>query len=405
MMNRCYSRRAQNGKKSFIREMLQLAQQKKVISFAGGLPNANLFPMPELQEITAGLLQKYQDIALQYNTTEGFYPLRQLIAEIHKTKFNFTVSAENILITSGSQQGIDLVGRLFLDPGDQLVLEEPSYVGALEALAAYEPRMTAIPLEADGINLKAFENYLKANQPKLFYTVPTFQNPSGSTYSLAKRQAVAHLLDQHQVMLVEDDPYRELRFSGQHIPPISSFMENQEILLGSCSKIIVPGIRVGSILASTEIIERLTKAKQSSDVHSSILSQLLIYEYLTNYNCQNHVNKVREYYRNNGSLMVAAIEKYFPKEVKHTTPEGGMFIWVELPASCSSLDLFKRTIERNVAFVPGDPFFINQENSNCFRLSYCNATADQIEHGIKILGESIKESIYHCSAQYLRKFN
>ncbi len=404
-MNKSYSRRVQNSKKSFIREMLQLAQQKNVISFAGGLPNAKLFPIPELQEITANVLQKYQGIALQYNRTEGFYPLRQLIADIHNTKFNLNVKPENFLVTSGSQQGIDLIGRLFLDPDDDLVLEEPSYVGAIEAFAAYEPRMTAIPLEGDGINLEIFEAYLATHRPKLFYTVPTFQNPSGSTYSLEKRQAVARLLNKHQVILVEDDPYRELRFSGQHIPPISSFMDNREILLGSCSKIIVPGIRVGSIMASREIIERLTTAKQATDVHSSILSQILIYEYLTNYNCQNHINKVKEYYQNNGTLMVAAIKKYFPSEVKYTTPGGGMFIWVELPASCSSLDLFNRTIARNVAFVPGDPFFLNQTNSNCFRLSYCNSTVEQIDEGIKILGESIRESIDCCLISRMQTFH
>ncbi len=384
--------------------MLHLAQRQEVISFAGGLPNATLFPLSELKEITATVLNKYEFKALQYTTTEGFYPLRQLIAEIYNVKYSFAAEPENILITSGSQQGIDLAGKLFLDAHDHIVLEEPSYVGAIEAFAAYEPHMASIPLQQDGMDMEALQSYLDCNNPKLLYTVPTFQNPSGRTYSLEKRRALAELLDRHNVVLIEDDPYRELRFVGDDLPPISSLMKGAGLLLGSCSKIIVPGLRVGSIHAPVEIIEKLTTAKQAADVHSSILSQILIYEYLTNYDCMGHVKKVRDYYEINGKAMVAAIERYFPEGVNYTTPEGGMFIWVQLPEMCSSLSLFEKSIQKNVAFVPGDPFFIHSPNSNYFRLSYCNSTTEDIERGIRILGTVIREQLQETAMQGARRF-
>jgi len=392
-MHRMFSQRSKRTKKSFINEMLSIAQQDDVVSFAGGLPNSTLFPFSELTEITERILSKYSGSALQYNMTEGYYPLRQLIADIYNYRFDFNATAENILITSGAQQGIDLLARLFVDPGDHILIEEPSYVGAIGAFTNYDANMVPIPLADDGPDLTKLESSLRQHQPKFFYTVPTFQNPSGVTWSLQKRLEVAALLKSHKVVVVEDDPYRQLRYSGEEILPITSYAEGNAVFLGSCSKIIAPGLRIGNIFAPKEVIEKMTTLKQVSDVHSSILSQLIIYEYLTNYDCQVYMEKMQRAYGRKLDAMLAALDTYFPDEVRYSVPDGGMFIWVKLPEGESAMELFHEAVAHKVAFVPGDPFYINNNGSNCFRLSYCNSTDQEIEAGIKVLGGVISQRL------------
>lgn len=393
-MQSIFSDRSKTLKKSFIKEMLQLAQQRDVISFAGGLPNSSMFPLAELGRIAEQVLGKYGHTALQYNMTEGFYPLRQLIAEIYNYRFDFKATAENILITSGAQQGIDLLGRLFIDPGDHVLIEEPSYVGAIESFATYGAQQLPIPLEDDGPDLSILKKSLQKHHPKFFYTVPTFQNPSGVTWSLEKRKKVVNLLKEHNVIIAEDDPYRQLRFTGEEIMPITSLADGNAIFFGSCSKIIAPGLRIGNIFAPEPAIEKMSTFKQAADVHSSILSQIVIYEYLTNYDCQAYVQKTQVVYGQKRTAMLTAMAKYFPAEVSYSVPEGGMFIWAQLPKDESAMDLFHEAVAQKVAFVPGDPFFVNDGGKNCFRLSYCNATEEDIDKGIKILGSVISKRLH-----------
>jgi 2-aminoadipate transaminase len=384
-MTTLFADRMQATRKSFIREILKVTQQPEVISFAGGLPNPGLFPVEEIASAASKVLSDEGRNVLQYSTTEGYLPLREFIAQRYLKKSGLNIDPDEILITNGSQQSIDLIGKIFLNKGDRVIIEKPGYLGAIQAFSIFEAEFEAIPLLEDGIDTGLLDRTLSENSAKLFYTVPTFQNPSGITYSAQKRKEVARILKKHNVVCVEDNAYGELRFAGEDLPTIRNYSDNT-ILMGSFSKIIAPGLRMGWICASKEIMEKLLVAKQAADLHSNYLSQRIIHQYLLDNDIDTHITKIKDAYGKRRDLMVNMMAAHFPEGVSYTRPEGGMFVWVTLPEVVSSLDLFDLAIEENVAFVPGNPFYTDDASgSNTLRLNFSNSDYGQIEEGIKRL--------------------
>lgn len=388
-----FADRMNTVQKSFIREILKITENPDVISFAGGLPNPASFPIKEVQQASEKVLSENGSSILQYSTTEGFLPLREYISKRYYKRFGLKVEANEILITNGAQQALDLIGKIFLNKNDHIVIERPGYLGAIQAFSIFEPVFQSVPLNEDGIDLNQLEHILELHKPKLLYTVPNFHNPSGITYSAENREMVAKILKQHDTVLIEDDPYSELRFLGQDLPPIKTLLEDQSIMLGSFSKIVAPAMRLGWICAKGEIMEKLIVAKQAADLHTNYYSQRIVHQYLLDNDLETQIDKIREMYKGKRDCMVAMIEKYFPKEVKSTKPEGGMFLWITLPEGISSMELFNLAAKENVAFVPGDPFYFNEENMNTLRLNYTNSSEEMIEEGIKRLAKVIKKII------------
>lgn len=379
-----------NVRKSFIREILKVTADPEVISFAGGLPNPNFFPVKEIAEAAAKVLAEDGENALQYGTTEGYPPLREFIAERYRRKKGLEVSPDEILIINGSQQGLDLIGKVFLNAGDWVAIERPGYLGAIQALSIYEPSFRPIPLLEDGIDTALLEKALSENEIKLFHTVVNFQNPSGITYSEQKRLELADVFKDRDTILVEDDPYAELRFTGRDLPSMSTCLRGNVVMLGSLSKIVAPGLRLGWICAPEDVMERLIVAKQASDLHANYLSQRIVHQYLLDHDIDEHIAGITEAYKHQRDVMISSIEKHFPQEVRFTRPEGGMFLWVTLPEGVSSLRLFDLAGGEDVAFVPGAAFYVDEGGKNTLRLNFTNSTADQIEEGIKRLARVIK---------------
>ena len=334
--------------------------------------------------------------ALQYATTEGFPPLRELIAERYAQK-GVTVRPRDILIVTGSQQGLDLIGKAFLDAGDTVLVEQPTYLAAIQSFGIYEPSFRAAPLQEDGISITGLAAALGEGgeePPKLFYAIPNFQNPSGISYSEEKRRKVARLLGSSSTILVEDDPYGELRFIGRDLPPIRSFIEDPDehaILLGTFSKIVSPGLRIGWVCAGPQVMEKLVIAKQASDLHSNVLSQRIVHRYLSHHDVGAHIERIRAGYRVQRDLMVSMASTVFPPEVSCTHPEGGMFLWLTLPEGVSALALFERALEQKVAFVPGQAFFAGGGGENTLRLNFSNSDEASIEEGMTRLGRVYTE--------------
>jgi len=389
-MKPIFADRINDVPRSFIRDILKVAISQDIISFAGGLPNRELFPVSELKEASAHVFDKHGKEALQYAPSEGYLPLREYISNYYKTFKNLEVDVKNIIITSGSQQGLDLLGKIFLNDHEQILIEEPGYLGAIQAFSMFRPNFLQIPLQSDGPNLDILESILKDNNPRLFYTVPNFQNPSGLSYSLKKRKHIATLLKVKETFIIEDDPYEQLRFRGENIPGFATFIPEKTIMLGTFSKTVVPSFRIGWIVAPEEIMEKLEIAKQAADLHTNYFSQMVLSEYLLNHQPEKHIETIKEVYGNQCKAMVESIKKHFPKEVHFTEPEGGMFLWVTLPEGFSSLKLFEEAIKRNVAFVPGNPFYINKENTPTLRLNFSCVDKKTIDMGIERLGLAIQ---------------
>jgi 2-aminoadipate transaminase len=329
-MDYAFANRMLTVRRSFIREILKVTDRPEVISFAGGLPNPSLFPVKEIAAAAAKVLTRNGPDILQYRTTEGHLPLRRMIAERYRMK-GLEIDPGEILITTGSQQGLDLVGKVFLDKGDIVLLERPAYLGAIQALGIYEPEFSVAPMGNDGVDVEALAAQCRQSRPKLMYAVPNFQNPSGITYSDATRRAAASILRETNSIFVEDDPYGELRFLGEDVPSMRAYLEENTVMLGSLSKIMAPGLRIGWICAKPPVMEKLITAKQATDLHSDSLAQWIACQYLQDNDLDAHINEIRRAYKRQRDLMVRMIEERCPPEVDCTRPEGGMFLWMTLP--------------------------------------------------------------------------
>lgn len=331
--------------------------------------------------------------ALQYQTTEGFPPLRAWIAEKYGREWGLDVDPAEIVITTGSQQSIDLLGKAFIDPGDRVLLERPSYLGAIQAFEVYEPRLVHVPLTDEGLDAKALAAALSDGPAKMLYAVPNFQNPSGLSYSEAARRSVAETLKGRPTLLVEDDPYAALRFHGKPSPPLRSFYGPGSVMLGTFSKTVSPGIRVGWICAPREVLDKIVALKQAADLHSDALSQRILHQYLMTNDTAAQIEKIRAQYGRQCDAMLAALARYCPPTVKYTRPEGGMFLWMTLPDGVSSMKLFDRALAAKVAFVPGIPFYADGGGDSTMRLNFSNSDEERIEEGIKRLGRAIDEEL------------
>lgn len=389
-MQQLLSQRIAGVPASFIREILKLAGQPGIISFAGGLPNQALFPLEPIRASTEAVLENDGRAALQYSVTEGHAGLRAWIAERYHRRFGLDIPVEAILITNGSQQALDLLGKVLLDPGDELILEAPGYLGAIQAFSLYQPRFLPVPLRERGIDLEVLQATLARHTPKLFYTVPNFQNPSGISYSTENRREVAALLQGQQTLLIEDDPYGELRFAGSPAPSFKQLLPEQTVLLGSFSKTVFPSFRLGWIAAPPWLMEKLVIAKQAADLHSSSFTQRVLYHYLCHNDIDTHIQQLIHSYGRQQQAMLDALQRHFPEEVGYTRPEGGMFLWATLPEHLSAMLLLERAIQQQVAFVPGEPFYTAKQAVNHLRLNFTTTDQASIETGILRLARAIE---------------
>ena len=372
--------------------MLKLTQQPEIISFAGGLPAPELFPIEELKNISKQVLEENGSAALQYGTTEGHKPLREKIVE-RMAKVHVNTTSEDILVTNGSQQGLDFSARIFINPGDVIICESPTYLGAINAFKAYEPKFIEVDTDDKGMIMEDLEEVLKNNDNvKFIYVIPDFQNPSGKTWSIERRKKLVELANKYNTAIVEDNPYGELRFEGEIYPAIKHYdTEGRVIFLGTFSKILCPGLRLGWVVADEEILNKYNMVKQGADLQTNTMSQMEVAKLLEEYDIQEHIEKIKVVYKKRRDLMMKTMEEEFPKEVKYTYPEGGLFTWVVLPDHINARELAVKALEKSVAFVPGGSFFPNGGNENTLRMNYSNMNEDRIVEGVKRLGAAIKE--------------
>ena len=381
-----FAKRADKIDSSFVREILKLASNSDIISFAGGLPNPNLFPSQAFRKASEDILSnpKMAQIALQYGESAGFYALREEIAKTYKQKDNLDIDPDLIIITTGSQQALDLIAKIFINKNDTVLLESPTYLAAIQAFQFYEPKFDTISLTETGPNI----NELEPKSGKLFYTIPNFQNPSGVTWNTNTRKFVADWAYKENVIIIEDDPYGEIRFSGKRQPTLKSFNDDV-ILLGSFSKILAPGLRLGWIIApNKDWFDKLILAKQASDLHSSQFTQLITWKFYKDFDSQKHIKELSNFYSKQKELLIKEIEAHIP-EISLNNPEGGMFLWGELPIGYDSVELLKIAIEQRVAFVPGIPFYINDIKDNTMRLNFSNSSLQDIKDGVRRLKRSV----------------
>ncbi|MEE3806134.1 MULTISPECIES: PLP-dependent aminotransferase family protein [Lysinibacillus] len=381
-----YSERILKTPSSFIRNILKVTDAEDVISFAGGLPNPISFPIDALRASVDHAITENGSRLFQYSSTQGYAPLREYIAAKYQRVHGLDVQAEDVFITTGSQQALELISKVLINKGDGIIIEEPGYLGAIQAFTLSEPTFYGVTLENDGLNLEELERALQQPNVKFIYTVPNFQNPTGLTYSKEKREHICEIVAKYDVALIEDDPYGELRFQGEPLPYIGAGKLDNSILLGSFSKTVTPGMRLGFIITKNkELLQHIETAKQASDLHTNIFSQYIIYDYLASNDYSEHVKKIITLYKNQSEAMLDAMQEFFPAHVEYTKPEGGMFIWATMKDGTSALDVFQKAMEQKVAFVPGDPFYTSKTNVNTMRLNYTNATPEVIREGIKRL--------------------
>jgi 2-aminoadipate transaminase len=393
-----YSILASRMKASAIREILKLVQNPEVISLAGGMPDPATFPVKDIKEITQKVLDKNSAQALQYSSTEGLPELRKCILD-HLAKDGNNGELENIIISSGSQQGLDLIGKTFLSPGDVGIVELPSYLAALNAFHSYGGELAGVPMDEDGMRMDILEEKLiqlknEGKKVKFIYTISNFQNPAGVTMSLARRKKMIEIAQKFNVFIVEDNPYEKLRFEGEPIPSIYSLDNNGFVIsLGTFSKILCPGLRLAWILGNKDIIGKMTILKQATDLCTSILNQLIAFKYCQSGKLEENIKSNVQIYKKKRDVMLNALEKYFPKEATWTKPQGGFFVVATLPEYIGTGEMFKEAIEENVAYVPGAPFFANGKGQNTMRLSFCFPSVKDIDEGIKRIGQVIKKRI------------
>jgi 2-aminoadipate transaminase len=393
-----YSKTALAMKRSEIRELLKFTRQPDIISFGGGLPGPETFPVKDLEDIACQVLRDKGALALQYGPTEGEMPFREEIAKwLSREKAD--IKPENILVTAGSQQGLDILSKVFLDPRDIVIVELPSYIGGLQAFTAYRARMIGVPQDSKGMKTDRLEEVLRrlakrGKKPKFIYVVPDFQNPSGITMSLERRKRLLELAHEYEVPVIEDSPYRALRYRGENVPAIYSLeSENHVIVLGTFSKLLAPGLRLAWILAPTEWMDRMVVAKQSMDLCSPSYTQLMAAEYLKRGLLSKQIENIRRAYGKKLEAMLEALRKHMPKGVEWSRPEGGLFLWVKLPKKMSANELFPKAIEKKVAYVVGSAFHCNGKGQNTMRLNFSYSSEQQIDEGIRRLAVMIKENM------------
>ena len=384
-----YSDRIRDVPRSFIREILKVALDPGVISFAGGLPNRDLFPVDALREAACDVLDTRGQDVLQYGSSEGYAPLREYISQRYRQRAGLDVPVDSILVTSGSQQGLDLLGKTLLNEGDPLVIEEPGYLGAIQAFSLYRPTFLPVPVSHVGMDPEALRQAVSGGPPKLLYAVPNFQNPSGISYSEPNRRAVAEALEGTPTFLIEDDPYGDLRFAGKSKSSFRQLLPDNTVLLGSFSKCVVPGLRLGWLVAPPELMQKLITAKQATDLHTSHFTQALVHRYLCAGGLDAHIDAIRQVYGRQCRAMQESMDRQFPAAVTRTSPEGGMFIWAELPSPLVALDLFEMAVADQVVFVPGDPFYVAEGRRGTMRLNFSCVDEATIETGIERLGRAI----------------
>jgi 2-aminoadipate transaminase len=377
---------------SIIREILKISSQPGVISFAGGLPAPELFPLADLKRLTAEVIEKYGADAFQYSLSMGIGQLRQLIAK-RAVERGTQTTIDNILVVAGAQQGIELIARAFIDPGDYVMVENPTYVGALQAFNYYQAKYVTIEMDKEGMIVEQVEEKLRKFRPKLIYTVSNFQNPTGITMSLERRRALVDAAIKYNVPIVDDNPYGDIRFSGERVPTLKSYGGDEVIALRSFSKVVSPGLRLGWINGPSSIMTQFEKVKQCTDLHTSSFGQYVIYEYVNQGLLEPQIERIKADYLAKRNCMTQAMEQHFPVEVTWTKPEGGLFLWVQLPKQMSASQLLPKAIDQKVAYVYGSPFFANGGGDNCLRLNFTNATLELIVEGIKRLGKLFKENM------------
>ena len=392
-MNYTFSDRISSLKPSAIREILKATSDPSVIPFAAGNPDAAAFPIDEVREISKRIFDEMPVLALQYGITEGYTPLRQRIKEYMKQTKNIGRDFDDIIITSGATQIMDLTTKVFCNFGDTVICETPSFIGSLNCFRSYGCKLKGVPVEADGINVEILEEKLKTSENvKFIYTIPNFQNPSGATMSLEKRKRVYELAKKYGVLILEDNPYGDLRVAGEDVPNIKSFDEDGIVIYaGSFSKVLAPGIRAGYVIAPAEIISKMTVGKQAADTHSTMFTQILVDEWMKSTDLNEHINKIREIYRRKLNLMCDLIDEYWGGFVKYVRPEGGLFVWCELPESVDMLEFAAKCVENKVAVVPGNAFTVEPgETTNCIRLNFSTPSDEKIVEGMEIL-KKVKE--------------
>lgn len=390
-----YSKRVPADGTDAVGAILKAAADPKIISFAGGLPAPELFPVKEMQAAVDKVFEEHGQEAMQYGAAKGVTALRELILQHVKEKEGVTGALDNVLVTTGSEQVLDLVGKAFVNPGDTVLVEQPTYLCALDVFKSYGAKFVGVAMDEQGMKMDALEDALKAHpETKLVYTVPNFQNPTGRTMAVDRRKKLAELAAKYDVYVLEDNPYGEIRFAGTHVPAVKSFDETGHVFyMSTFSKTLAPGFRLGWVVADEDVINKLTVLKQSADLHTDNLAQYAVVEFLNNNDLDAHVKEISDLYGKRKQLMADGLKKYFPAGVKYTNPEGGMFLWVEVPGVDDTVELFKECLKHNVAFVPGDPFFAGKPQPGAFRLNYSNAKEDQIKVGMKQLGEALQEAV------------
>jgi len=393
------SKSVRSAKKSAIRELLKLTQRPEIISFAGGLPAPESFPLDILKKLAVEVLEKEGAAACQYSTTEGDNGLRKALIEKYRRDEGIDLALENIIIITSSQQGLDFLGRIFVDPGDPVIVGLPTYLGGLQAFSAYGAEMHGIKLDQDGMRpdlLKAKLDELKkkGKKPKFIYTVPDFQNPAGITMPETRRREILALAHEYDVLVVEDSPYRELRFEGKN-PPMLYKLDGTEqvIVLGTFSKIFVPGFRIGWVIGNKDILDKFVTVKQSADLCTSAFVQKIAALYLSQGHFDKNLQRVVAMYREKRDAMLEALERYMPKGVSWTKPEGGLFLFIRLPETMDAEKLFHRAIEKNVAYVLGSVFHCDGSGHNTMRLNFSYASKEMNVEGIRRLAEAIKEEM------------
>jgi 2-aminoadipate transaminase len=401
-----YAQRSRTIKSSAIRELLKLTQRPEIISFAGGLPASELFPVDRFRMACCKVLEEQSRLALQYGATEGYEPLREMVAR-HIARYGIKARSENVLLTSGSQQALDLIGKLLINPGDRVLVEAPTYLGALQAFSVYGADYVSVPSDENGLCSEQLEAPLRSG-PKFMYVLPNFQNPGGTTLSEGRRHQLVLLADKYGVPIVEDDPYGQLRYEGEHLPPLvvidrenlrrdNGYSIGNVIYLSTFSKTLAPGLRLGWIVAPPEVIGKLVQLKQGADLHTSTFVQMVAYEVARDNFLDEHVKLIRRVYRERRDVMLQSLQEFFPPEVSWTRPMGGLFLWVTLPTGMNAQKLFEVALRENVAFVPGDSFYApnghHDDALRHMRLNFSAAPPEQIREGIRRLSVAVKQQL------------